>query len=39
MIEVTDRITQKKDITGMLRAPAGVGFYKGVKFNHTDIVP
>jgi beta-lactamase regulating signal transducer with metallopeptidase domain/5-hydroxyisourate hydrolase-like protein (transthyretin family) len=40
LIEITDRVTQKADLTGMVgEPPAGVGFQKGVRFNLKSIVP
>jgi hypothetical protein len=39
VIHVTDRITEKRDITGMIGAPPGVGFDLGVKFNQSEIIP
>lgn len=41
LIEITDRVTQTADFTGMVagNAPAGVGFKTGVRFNWKSIVP
>jgi hypothetical protein len=39
VIETTDRITRTADITGMASSPPGVGFFKGVMFNLTAIIP
>jgi hypothetical protein len=39
MLEVTDRITKTANLNGALGAPAGTGFYLGVKFNHWPIAP
>ena len=39
IIETTDRITKTANLNGMLGAPKGVGFYKGVKFNLKAIIP
>jgi hypothetical protein len=40
VIEVTDRVTRTANLSGPTgSAPAGVGFFKGVKFNLTTIVP
>ncbi len=39
VIHVTDRVTEKRDITGMLGAPRGVGFHRGVRFNQREIIP
>ena len=37
LITITDFVTQAKDITGMFGAPAGVGFYRGVRFDYLPI--
>jgi len=39
VIDVTDQITEARDITGQIFTEKGVGFHKGVKFNHSRIVP
>lgn len=40
LIETTDRVTQTADLTGMFSGPPpGVGFFKGVRYNHKEIVP
>jgi beta-lactamase regulating signal transducer with metallopeptidase domain/5-hydroxyisourate hydrolase-like protein (transthyretin family) len=40
LIETTDRVTRTQDLTGTPgRAPAGVGFHKGVRFNLKPIIP
>jgi beta-lactamase regulating signal transducer with metallopeptidase domain len=41
LIETTDRVTQKGDLTGQPAGspPTGVGFYRGVRFNLSAIVP
>ena len=41
LIEITDRVTQTADLSGMMMGepPAGVGFKKGVRFNLKAIVP
>ena len=39
IIETTDRITKTANLNGMLGAPKGIGFYKGVKFNLKAIIP
>jgi hypothetical protein len=39
LIEVTDRVTHTADLTGAPGAPAGVGFFKGVRFNLKEIIP
>jgi beta-lactamase regulating signal transducer with metallopeptidase domain len=39
LIELTDQVTEARDITGMLGAPNGVGFHKGVRFNYKPIIP
>jgi beta-lactamase regulating signal transducer with metallopeptidase domain len=39
LIEITDRVTQKADLSGMMgNPPPGVGFQKGVRFNLRSIV-
>lgn len=37
VITITDIVTQAKDITGMMGAPKGVGFYRGVKVHYRSI--
>ncbi len=39
LIELTDQVTEARDITGQIFTPKGVGFHKGVRFNHRTIVP
>jgi hypothetical protein len=39
LIRVTDRVTEARDITGQIGAPQGVGFHKGVRFDHEQIIP
>jgi 5-hydroxyisourate hydrolase-like protein (transthyretin family) len=39
VIETTDRVTRVADLTGMVGAPPGVGFHKGVRFNLKAIIP
>lgn len=41
LIEITDRVTRTANLTGQPagRGPAGVGFYKGVRFNLKSIIP
>jgi beta-lactamase regulating signal transducer with metallopeptidase domain len=39
VIELTDQITEARDITGQLFTSKGVGFHKGAKFNYHPIVP
>jgi hypothetical protein len=40
VIETTDRVTRTANLTGLYTAPpAGVGFYTGVRFNLTTIIP
>ena len=39
LIELTDQVTEARDVTGMITTQKGVGFHKGVKFNYTPIVP
>jgi beta-lactamase regulating signal transducer with metallopeptidase domain len=40
LIETTDRVTRKADLTGGLGdPPAGVGFHTGVRFNLKSIIP
>jgi beta-lactamase regulating signal transducer with metallopeptidase domain len=40
LIETTDRITRTANMTGMYGdGPSGVGFFKGVKFNSSSIIP
>jgi hypothetical protein len=38
VIELTDQITEARDITGQLFTSKGVGFHKGAKFNYHPIV-
>ena len=37
VIMITDFITEARDITGMINVPQGVGFYRGVEVETTDI--
>ena len=40
LIETTDRVTRTADLTGAPGdPPAGVGFFKGVRFNLKSIIP
>jgi hypothetical protein len=40
LIETTDRVTRKENITGMMGdPPSGVGFHTGVRFNLKSIIP
>jgi hypothetical protein len=40
LIEITDRVTQTANLSGMPGSPpAGVGFHKGVRFNLRPIIP
>jgi beta-lactamase regulating signal transducer with metallopeptidase domain len=39
VIETTDRVTRRADVTGLASSPPGVGFHKGVRFNLTAIIP
>jgi beta-lactamase regulating signal transducer with metallopeptidase domain len=40
LIEITDRVTQKADLTGTMGdPPTGVGFQTGVRFNFKSIAP
>lgn len=37
IITITDFVTEARDITGAFFAPRGVGFYRGVRFDHQPI--
>jgi hypothetical protein len=40
LIETTDRVTSTANFAGGAGAPAaGIGFYKGVRFNLKAIIP